>query len=207
MAKTRPGAINHVYLITAKESGMQYVGVTCNFYMRMEAHKKADSLVGKAIQADTPMSQRIVYSVRSRTEAYRVEKYMIKKLNTIYPFGYNGNTGGGGGLPGSLGCSLGIHAGSLVWSYMRGATIKELAKRHNCSTQSITSRLSKSKHYVAKAGRVWNKTNDAHLIYKDRMDGLYITELMKKYGLCRDTIYRRIKEYEHRDIVEAGGAT
>jgi predicted GIY-YIG superfamily endonuclease len=207
MAKAKTDRTHHVYLITIKDTGLQYVGVTCRFNRRMYDHKRSRSLIGNAIRSCVSVDYKIVYSTKSRVLAYHVEKYMIDILNTLTPSGLNAAHGGAGGQIdcGRDGCKLNIP--NIVRMFGAGHTIKSLAERNNCSTKTITNRLKRSKNYKpTKAGRRWLKPDDAHLIYKDRCDGWYISELMEKYNLCRDTIYRRIKEYEHRDIVEVGGA-
>lgn len=89
-----------IYLRTNLANGMKYVGQTANFKKRENAWKSTKWRYANQLLTE----DRDKYGIESfKTEILEIcedsklnelEKYYIKKLNTIYPNGYNTNEGG-----------------------------------------------------------------------------------------------------------------
>ncbi len=95
-----------VYSITNKINKKQYVGITeIGISSRFKLHikeskkkKKRKSVIGKAINKygiDNFVVEQIDFA-KDKFELVEKERYWIKQLNTIVPYGYNLTTGGEG---------------------------------------------------------------------------------------------------------------
>ena len=85
-----------VYLFTNRTNGNKYFGLSNNFHRRLKEHKKANSIIGKAIRKYDLKNFRItvIHSNLTEKEASNIEKQLIKEHNTITPNGYNNAEGG-----------------------------------------------------------------------------------------------------------------
>ena len=88
-----------VYQLTCRINGKRYVGVTKHFRIRWGEHKKANSVVGKAIRKHGAHNFRIaVLSSRlPKKTALDLEVCLISQKQTLVPQGYNVTKGGQGG--------------------------------------------------------------------------------------------------------------
>jgi hypothetical protein len=90
------GAI--IYILQNKKNDKYYVGKTTrSLECRVNGHLKNDSIIGNALRKnglDGFTKQQIIYH---KKEIDYWEKYFIKKLNAVYPNGYNLTFGGEGG--------------------------------------------------------------------------------------------------------------
>lgn len=87
-----------IYVITNIITGMQYVGQSSNAQKRFLAHKQAKdgTVFHQAIRNYGPENFFIEVLEEQIENFNEREKYWIKKLNTLYPTGYNMTKGGEG---------------------------------------------------------------------------------------------------------------
>jgi group I intron endonuclease len=92
-----------LYVIRHKESGLEYVGKTTNFYQRMCKHRhpeKRSSYISRAIVTDGAEMFEVMILVQSTDDAWLLQEEIriIAERGTQYPGGYNLTAGGEGHL-------------------------------------------------------------------------------------------------------------
>lgn len=86
-----------IYSIYNKLNRKSYIGQTVRpLNLRLKEHFRSDSIVGRAIRKYGINSFKIsiLKTLSSIEELNKFEEYYIKKLNTLYPYGYNLDMGG-----------------------------------------------------------------------------------------------------------------
>ena len=87
----------YIYQIYFPTNGKSYIGQTNNMKRRMSQHYSNDFIVGKALRKYTDWKVYILYTVKFRNEANRIEIEEIHNFNSLVPNGYNLTKGGEGG--------------------------------------------------------------------------------------------------------------
>lgn len=92
-----------IYLRTNKVTGIQYVGQTKNFKRRERDWKRFDEIYGNNYLTEERekyglenFNVVVIDHCETREEAWELEQFYIKELNTKYPDGYNMSDGGVG---------------------------------------------------------------------------------------------------------------
>lgn len=86
--------MNYLYLL--KVGGKSYVGVSSRPRRRLAEHRKAESLVGRALRKYGETQVEILGEFEVRSDAYEAEKEAIRSLGTKSPSGWNVTEGGEG---------------------------------------------------------------------------------------------------------------
>lgn len=86
-----------IYYIKNKKDGKGYIGQTNNMEIRMRTHFNSGTLYADKIfqrEGRDNFDIRILFSSEDRSIINEKEKFFIKTLNTLYPYGYNISEGG-----------------------------------------------------------------------------------------------------------------
>lgn len=179
----------HVYLVTNKLNGKQYVGITKHLERRWKEHVKVNdksSILPKAINkyGEENFTYEKIITCTTREQAFELETCLIDDYGTLAPFGYNICPGGEAGPDCSKPCTIdGIdytsykHA-SLCLGLDR-ETIAQLVKKQTAlGIKDIRSDFFERRFEVEIEG----------VVYKNH------PEAAKAYGLELSTLRKRLKD-------------
>jgi len=116
-----------LYKITNKINNKSYIGQTNNFKERINEHFRVSKRI-KSREYNTPFHRAIrkygknnfiveeLYRVKTRNQVNKLERKIIKKNNTLLPYGYNISPGGDGYNPSKETRRKIGEASKLMWS-------------------------------------------------------------------------------------------
>lgn len=186
-----------VYLLRNKINGMEYVGATCDFDMRMRVHRyqHIGTKLSEAIYIfgwDNFGNKKLYAGIELAEMASRVESIEIKNRNTLYPNGYNMRSSG-------YTCD---RVKTYVWEqseeiislYKQGYSIRRVADMfdvsYNMVWRILYSHGIKMREKNSKSD-VWNHVSNIKKMYSE---GRYLSEICDIFGVTSDTIRRILVE-------------
>lgn len=89
-----------IYVLTHKESGRKYVGVTRgSLSARVDKHLRSSSFIGNSLRkyGIEAFTVETIEECESETKAFEREIFWIDKLRALHPSGFNLSSGGCGG--------------------------------------------------------------------------------------------------------------
>lgn len=187
--------MHHVYQIELVSTGKKYIGCSTDPKQRLYHHARAPFAIGDALRAGGTdnCTLTVLESHEDHAHAMQRETQLIKEIGTMHPKGYNMKNGGGGMRTGEYHPRYDIDTALLCEMYARGDTSKEISNHFGLSWKACFDRLKREGVQIRGMGRKWNKPDDAQAIKEDRENGMIIADIMAKYNLSRDTVYRRLK--------------
>lgn len=91
-------AVTCIYVITHAASGKRYVGQSRNLWARLASHRlaKSETLISRSVKKYGWEAFSVEIACLCRhDELDQKERALIRELNTVHPFGFNLNGGGG----------------------------------------------------------------------------------------------------------------
>jgi len=179
----------HVYLVTNKVNGKQYVGITNDFGRRWKEHVKVNdksSILPKAINkyGQENFTYAKIITCPTREQAFELETCLIDDYGTLSPFGYNICPGGEAGPDCSKPCTIdGIYypsygAAALALGVGRDHIRLLIEKQTELGIEDIRSDFFERRFEVEIEG----------VVYKN------YPEAAKAYGLEIATLRKRLKD-------------
>lgn len=192
----------NIYCYTSQTTGMKYIGTT-SWTLTKRAGKNGERYNNGGVFWDaiqqygwSDFTPEILGTADTESEAFEIEKHCISELNTLWPNGYNLQSGGEKGRKMhshtreamSNSQSRFKHKGSAGYHWYHNDTEDICATE--CPEGYIPGRLPRSqetKDKISKAGigrEPWNKgkTLPTRTVYQYTISG----ELVAKYISCRD---------------------
>lgn len=152
MSAKDANAVSCIYVITHSASGKKYVGQTRNLWARLASHRlaKSETLISRSVKKygwDAFLVE--IECLCRHDELDKKEQKLIRELNTIHPFGFNLN--GGGGSAGLLSeSSREKISRALKGRKTSDATRRRLSESHLGITHSQEAKIKMSSSHTGK---------------------------------------------------------
>lgn len=184
--------VYNVYRIMVPD-GKSYIGCSTNPQKRFNNHFYSKMSIGDAMRkyGKENCYLLIIFGSTDRKEALKQERELIAMYNTIEPNGYNVHRGGGGNKTKRR--NLVLPEESIRDDYEDGVPMNEIINVHGVSGTTIRNRLDEWGVKRRPPGRQWKPIDITELLMA-RKSGMKVADICKKFGICKDTYYRRIKQ-------------